>query len=130
MGHRFSVSKTCRGQAGVEFHQMWLKDLAKTCGKKCLYIVDLACASGEVAKACIESKISEEVMAQNVRLCSWSHDPRPSFHDIAQARGVTHLGKLYLDKKLQIPGHKPVAAPGEVPRKTCKLVRAVLGAPC
>ena len=128
-GQRFSLSKTCRGQVGVELHQTWLKDLAKTCGKKCLYIVDLVCGSGEIAKACVDVKISEEASSQNVRVCSWSHDPRSSFHELAWARCGTHLGKLYLQNKLQIPGHNPVAAPGDVPRKTRKMVRALMGAP-
>jgi hypothetical protein len=128
-GQRFSLSKTCRGQVGVELHQIWLKDLAKTCGKKCLYIVDLVCGSGEIAKACVDVKISEEASSQNVRVCSWSHDPRSYFHELAWARCGTHLGKLYLQNKLQMPGHNPVPAPGDVPRKTRKMVRALMGGP-
>jgi hypothetical protein len=128
-GQRFSLSKTCRGQVGVELHQIWLKDLAKTCDKKCLYIVDLVCGSGEIAKACVDVKISEEASSQNVRVCSWSHDPRSSFHELAWARCGTHLGKLYLQNKLQMLGHNPVPAPGDVPRKTRKMVRALMGGP-
>ena len=128
-GQRFSLSKTCRGQVGVELHQIWLKDLAKTCGKKCLYIVDLVCGSGEIAKACVDVKISEEASSQNVRVCSWSHDPRSYFHELAWARCGTHLGKLYLQNKLQMPGHNPVPTPGDVPRKTRKMVRALMGGP-
>ena len=126
---RFAASKTTRGQAGVELHQTWLKDLAKTCGKKCLYVVDLVGGSGEVSKACLDVKISEEATAQSVRVCSWSYDPRPSFHELGKARCLTHLGKLYLQRKLSVPGHTPVPAPGAIPRKSRKMVRAIMGAP-
>ena len=79
VSQRFAASKVSRCQLGVELHKEWLKDMVKTCGKKCLLINDFHHGSAEVMKACMDVKVSDEATAQGVRLCAWSRDPRSVF---------------------------------------------------
>ena len=126
---RFAASKVSRCQLGVELHKEWVKDLVKTCGKKCMLVNDFHHGSAEVMKACLDVKVSEEATAQGVRLCGWSHDPRSVFFEAGRARGRTHMGSLYLKRKLTMVGHQPVEDPGEKPKKSRKLLRALMTQP-
>ena len=123
---RFAASKIARGQVGSGLHEMWLKDIISTCGKKCLYINNLIHGSGEIGDATISAKISVEATGNNVRVCLFSHDPRVVFQELGRARCLTKIGKLYLEKKLVLPGHVPVESPGERPEKTKKMLKALL----
>ena len=68
----------------------------------------------------MDVKVSDEATAQGVRLCAWSHDPRAVFFEAGRARGRTHMGQLYLKRKLTLVGHQPVEDPGERPKKSRK----------
>ena len=48
-GQRFAACKINRCQLGVELHNSWLRDLAKTCGKKVMLVNDFHHGSGEVS---------------------------------------------------------------------------------
>ena len=123
---RFAASKISRCQLGVELHKEWLKDLVKTCGKKCMLVNDFHHGSAEVLKACLDVKISDEATAQGVRACAWSRDPRSVFFEAGRARGRTHMGNLYLKRKLTLAGHQPVDDPGPKPKKSRKMVKAFM----
>ena len=126
---RFAASKISRQQVGVGLHETWLKDIMATCGKKCVYVVNLAHGPGEVGEAVISSKVSVEATANGVRACLFSHDPRFLFSELGRARCLTKIGQLYMDKKLILPGHVPVESPGEKPERSKKMLKALLPAP-
>ena len=132
-GQRFVASQVARCQLGIERHKAWLTDLVKTCGKTCMLVNEFHHGSVEVAKACLDVKIGEEATAQrtaqSVRLCLWSHDPRSVFYEAGRARCRTHMGSLYLKRKLTLPGHVPVEHPGDKPRKSRKLVTVLMASP-
>ena len=111
-GQRFSQSKVSRCQLGVELHKVWQQDLAKTCCKNVMLVNDFHHGSGEVFKACMDTKVGDEASAQGVRLCAWSHNPRTVFHEAGRARGRTHVGNQYMKRKLTLAGHQPVDDPG------------------
>ena len=94
-----------------------------------MLVNDFHHGSVEISKACLDVKIAEEATAQSVRLCSWSHDPRSVFYEAGRARCRTHMGSLYLKRKLTLPGHVPVEHPGDKPRKSRKLVKAMMVSP-
>ena len=125
-GVKYGLNKVARAQLGTELHEMWIRDLSKHCGAKVLYICDFAHGGGEIMKASITSKVSEEACSTGVRVCSWGSDPRKIFAEIGRAVGRTELSKLFIRGKLVVPGHRPGLDPGSRPERTRKLIKALL----
>jgi hypothetical protein len=133
-GVKYGMNKVCRGQLGSGLHGMWIRDMIKCCGTKALLICDFAHGAGEIMKACISAKVSEEASSTGVRVCAWGHDPRNNFVEIGRAVGRTELTKLYVQGKLVARGpraaHQPVPDPGPIPsERSRKLVKASLQRP-
>ncbi len=126
---RFSYCKTSRAQFGIDLHKIWLEDIVKTCGVPVVVVCDYAHGCAEIQRAILEVKTGVVAVSANVRLCSWAHDPRKVFSDIGSAVCKTALAKLYLARKLTIPGHFPIEEPGERPNKTRRLITALLPVP-
>ena len=82
-----------------------------------------------MAKAVISTKVSGEAAAAGVRVCLWAHDHRKIFAEIGRALGRTEMSKLFSANKLLVPGHQPLADPGERPERTRKLIKAMLPTP-
>ena len=114
-GVKYGMNKVCRGQLGSGLHGMWIHDMVKCRGTKALLICDFAHGAGEIMKACISAKVSEEASSTGVRVCAWGHDPRKNFVEIGRAVGRTELTKLYVQGKLVARG--PRAARQPVPDK-------------
>lgn len=129
VGARYVGSRISKGQLGVGLHEVWLRDIVKACGTKVLYVCDFAHGAGEVAKAVISTKVSGEAAAAGVRVCLWAQDPRKIFAEIGRAVGRTELSNLFSAKRLSVPGHQPLADPGERPERTRKLIKAMLPTP-
>ena len=108
---------------------MWMKDLIKICAAKAFFVCDFMHGGGEIMKAAIAAKVSHEAASTGVRVCAWGSDPRKIFAKIGRAGGRTALSKLYLSKKLVVPGHEPVPDPGPHPERTRKFVKALLPKP-
>ena len=126
---RYAASKVSRGQLGEPLHECWLKDMVKSCGTKVLLVNAFASGSHEIEAAAIRVTDSTEAANSNVKVCTWSYEPRKVFYDVGRARVLTSLGKAYMDRKIQIPGHVPVPDPGEKPERSRKCVKALLGDP-
>ena len=128
-GTRFAASKISRGQLGEGLHEEWMKDLIRTCNTKVLYICTYGSGPCEVDVAALHVKTSVEAANANVKVCSWSHDPRKVFAEVGRARVKTILGEAYMARKMQMSGHAPVPDPGDRPERSRKLVRALLEKP-
>ena len=128
-GARFATSKIARAQLGTGTHEVWMKDVLKTCGVKCMLVCDYAHGSGEVEAAAINCKVSAEATAANVRVCSWAHDPRPIFAEIGTARSRSLVAKYYLSNHLSLPGHVLVLSPGTPSTKSRRLMTSLLRQP-
>ena len=126
---RFAAAKLTRSQLGTGLHQAWITDLIKTCDTKVLSVCTFASGSAEVEVAALGAKISVEAANHNVKVFSWSHDPRKVFHEVGSARLKSELGQAYMDRKLQSPGHTPVPDPGAKPERSRKLLRSMMGGP-
>ena len=127
---KYSTSKIARGQLGSGLHQVWMTDIIKHCGSKVLFVCDFAHGVGEVMKAAIDCKVTEEATTNNVRVCAWGQDPRKVFFsEIGTAVGRTEMSKLYVSGKLVVAGHQPISDPGPRPERTRKLVKALLQKP-
>ena len=84
---------------------------------------------GEIVKAGIRSKVSEQATSTGVRVCTWGQDPRKIFADIGQAVGRAEVSKLYVSGKLVVPGRQPAPDPGARPERTRKFIKALLKNP-
>ena len=128
-GVKYGLNKIARGQLGTGLHEMWIRDLCKHCGAKASYMCDFAHGGGEIMKAGVTSKVSEEACTTGVRVCSWGTDPRKIFAEIGRAVGRTELSRLYVNNQLVVPGHQSVPDPGSRPERTRKLTKALLPTP-
>ena len=126
---RGAGAKVSRGQLGSEVHDVWLRDIIKTCGTKALYVCDFAHGAGEVGRAAISSKVSVEATGAGVRVCLFAHDPRKVFASVGRAVGRTEMSKQYMSGKLVVPGHTVVPDPGAEPCRSRALVTANLQRP-
>ena len=126
---RYEANKISRGQLGVGLHETWIRDIAKSCGTKALYICDFAHGVGEVARAAVTSKASVEATDAGVRICYWGHDPRKIFSEMGSAIARSELSRLFAANKLIVPGHQPVADPGPKPEKSRRMLKALLPQP-
>ena len=126
---RYAANKITRAQLGVGLHDVWIRDFIKHCGTKCLFVCDMMHGPGEVMKAAINAKVSEEATAAGVRLCVWAHDPRRVMTEVGRAVGRTQVSKLFLENKLVFPGFTPLQDPGAKPERTRKMIRASLAEP-
>ena len=66
---RYTANKITRAQLGAGLHDVWIRDLCKTCGVQCLFVNDMMHGPGEVMKAAIVAKVSEEANSSGVRVC-------------------------------------------------------------
>ena len=128
-GVRYAANKITRAQLGCGLHDVWIRDFIKSCGVKCFYLCDMSHGPGEIMKAAINAKISEEATSAGIRVCVWGQDPRKIFSEVGRAVGRSHLSKLYIDNKLVVPGHAPAPNPGQRPERTRKMIRASLVEP-
>ncbi len=129
VSQRFAASKVARAQIGPGLHEVWLKDIIKTCGTKAVYVCDFAQGSAELQKAVVACKVSVEATSNNVRVCAWAHDPRKVFAEIGRTRVLSVIGHQYMKGQLSLPGHVPVPDPGDKPEKSRKLMKALIGKP-
>ena len=93
-GNRSTLDNVARAQLGTGLHEVWIRDLSKHCGAKALYTCDFAHGGGEIMKASVTSKVSEEACSTGVRVCSWGSDPRKIFADIGRDIGRAAILKL------------------------------------
>ena len=107
------ASKVGRGQLGTDTHEHVLKDLVKTCSRRVLVVNDFMRASGEVGIATVNTRFSEEAVGNNCTMCYWGYDFRPTFGEVSNARVKTHIGRMYLNGKLNVPGRTPLPVPVE-----------------
>ena len=106
-GQRFASSKVSRGQVGAGLHEEWLKDLAKACGKPCLYVADFCVGSAEVGEAIINVKASNP-SGTHARLCLFSHDPHTVFQELGSASFSTLEGEYISTERCHNPGMSPL----------------------
>ena len=78
-GAKYGLDKIIRAQLGTGLHEMWIRDLSKRCGVNALFVCDFAHGGGEIMKASITSKVSEEACSAGVRVCAWGSDARKIF---------------------------------------------------
>ena len=128
-GVRYAANKIVRAQLGVGLHDVWIRDFIKSCGVKCLLVCDMIHGPGEVMKAAIIAKVSEEANASGVRVCTWGQDPRRVFSEVGRAVGRSQVSKLFQENKLVHPGFTPIPDPGPQPERTRKMIRASLSEP-
>jgi len=107
------ASKVGRGQLGTDTHEHVLKDLAKNCSRRVLVVNDFIRASGEIGIATVNTRCSEEAVGNNCTVCYWGYDFRPTFCEVSNARVKTHIGRMYLNRKLNVPGRTPLPVPVE-----------------
>ena len=95
------------------------------CNTKVMFICTIGSGPCEVDIAGLNIKTSIAATNANVKLCTWSHDPRNNFAEVGAARMTTALGEAYMARTLQVAGHAPVPDPGQIPERSRKLVKAL-----
>ena len=116
-GTRFASSKVNRGQLGEGLHQEWMNDLVRVCNTKVMFICTIGSGPCEVDIAALNIKTSIAATTANVKVCTWSHDPRNNFAQVGTARVETALREASMAQKWHLAGYTPVPDPGESAEK-------------
>ena len=127
--HLRHFNKVGRAQFGEPLHEAWMKDIIKHCGTKVMYVCDMMHGSGEIMKAAINAKVSEEASTSGVRVMLWGHDPRNVLAEVGRAVTRSQVAHHYLRNKLAVPGLMPPQDPGPKPERSRKLISAMLKDP-
>jgi hypothetical protein len=128
-GARFASPKVIRGQLGEGLRQDWIKDLVCVRSTKVEFICTIGSGPCKVDIAGLNIKTSIVTTNANVKVCTWSHDPRNNVAEVGAARTKTALGEAYIARTLQLARYSPVPDPGERPERFRKLVMTLLDKP-
>ena len=91
-----------------------------------MFICAIGSGPCEVEIAALNTKASIAATNANVKVCTWSHDPRKNFAEAGTARVKTAFGEAYMAQQLHLAGYTPVPDPGERAERSRKLVKALL----
>ena len=114
---------------GEGLRQEWMRGLVRVCNTTVMFICTIGSGPCEVDIAALNIKTSIAATNANVKVCTWSHDPRNNFAEVGTARVHTALGEAYMAHKLHLAGYTPVPDPGERAERSRKLVKALLDKP-
>ena len=116
-GTRFASSKVNRGQLGEGLRQEWMNDLVRVCNTKVMFICTIGSGPCEVDIAALNIKTSIAATNANVKVCTWSHDPRKNFAEVETARVKTALGEAHMAQTNALGRVYARARPGRKSRK-------------